>query len=192
MPRRRSHCLFGLLMTSTAWGAVSDLPELVGEFQRENRFDYESKHPGLGYSVGYSLGFSKATVYEYNLGIPYIPDDQTSDTVVSQMSQADFDVVSYNRNARRIKDIEQSREACAGYWVAHYTMEVPILDESTPAVSRLYVGTSNGKMIKIRVTYIGAGPDPAMEARVTAFADTVCRKVRGEAKPSGTATSNFP
>ena len=59
-------------------------PEEIAGAPRINVHDYEATEPGLGYSASYRQGGMTATVYIYDDGKPFIPDDPQSLLVVAQ------------------------------------------------------------------------------------------------------------
>jgi hypothetical protein len=74
------------------------IPERVGGLIHGQPVDYETKSPGLGYSLRFSgpPGWI-VDVYIYDLGLKTIPDDLESGIVKSQLATAKGDIVELGR-----------------------------------------------------------------------------------------------
>lgn len=74
------------------------IPDQVGGLVHGQPVDYESKNPGLGYSLRFSgrPGWI-VDVYLYDLGLKSIPDDAGSDVVRKQLAMAKGDVFELGR-----------------------------------------------------------------------------------------------
>ena len=74
------------------------IPERVGGLVRGQPVDYETKAPGLGYSVRFSGPPGQVVdVYLYDLGLKAIPDDIESGIVKGQLASAKGDIVELGR-----------------------------------------------------------------------------------------------
>jgi hypothetical protein len=88
-------------MLATAGGAQEEItyyglafPPSIAGAARGATHDYESSHPGLGYSVNYSRPGWSIDVYIYDLGRASISDDAGSDPVKQQLAAATRDVMN--------------------------------------------------------------------------------------------------
>jgi hypothetical protein len=84
------------------------IPERVGGLVRGPPVDYESKSPGLGYSVRFSgrPGWT-VDVYIYDLGLATIPDDIESGIVKGQFARAKGDIAELGRRGTYANVTEQ-------------------------------------------------------------------------------------
>jgi hypothetical protein len=145
-------------------------PMEIGGGRRSDVHDYETTHPGLGYSVGYGHRGAVSTVYIYDGGLPRIPDDLNAPVVTRQLEQARSDI----RRARPAGTVEDKghfaitdgqrrpRLICDGV-----VMKNGIRGDNPgapPIDSFVCLGVVNGKFFKVR-TSMPQRPDSEAEVR---------------------------
>ena len=124
-------------------------PDRIAGTQRMPPHDFESKNPGLGYSVEYRTQGWKIDVYVYDLGRSSIPDDPQSEAVTGQLAQATGDIYkSYGQVETRLTyaildDAAHVRFLCRSFGYN---------DKQGPRDSYLCVTSARGKFVKFRLT----------------------------------------
>jgi hypothetical protein len=82
-------------------------PDMIAGFQRGNVKDYETEHPGLGYSAKYSSYGWSIDVYIYDDGFKDIPDSLSSERVTTQFAQARNDIYAMQQSRKgKVEDGE--------------------------------------------------------------------------------------
>lgn len=159
--RRAAACIavaFGLVVLAGAAAAQQSaayfglkFPRAIGGAQIGEPHDFESKNPGLGYSVNYRLPGGWIDVYIYDLRQASIPDDATSEPVRGQLLQATKDVFN-RKGATNIKaklryalldDTARVRFLCTSFIYS---------DKGTPLDSYLCVTSWKNKFVKFRMS----------------------------------------
>jgi hypothetical protein len=131
-------------------------PEEIAGAQRINVHDYEATEPGLGYSASYRQGEMTATVYIYDDGKPFIPDDPQSLLVVEQLEQSRTETLrlwqdvgaKVNGEERFVMEDARGRTRliCTGF--ALIGNEGPVSDTFA------CLGVAKNKFLKFRVSII--------------------------------------
>jgi hypothetical protein len=135
-------------------------PVEIGGARRISVRDYETTHPGLGYSAGYQLRNITHTVYIYDSGVSRIPDDLRSPVVTQQLAQAHMDIVRA-RPAGSVEDTghftivdraQRPRLTCDAVTIKNgFNGDTP---GAPPADSYVCVGIVNGKFFKVRTSML--------------------------------------
>lgn len=154
------------VLPAAARGPGFDFPAEVAGFTRGPRTDYESRAPGLGYSVVYTNGRWKADIYVYDAGVATIPDGASSPAVAGQLAQAAGDVRtavaqgvyrgSEDRGAVRLPGEAGAKLACRAFTIDH-----PALG---PTESLLCLTGLRGQFVKFRLSGPAAKQPPKAEA----------------------------
>jgi tetratricopeptide (TPR) repeat protein len=145
-------------------------PAEIGGGRRGDVHDYETTHPGLGYSVGYRHRGAQSTVYIYDGGLPWIPDDLHGSVVTQQLEQSRLAI----RRGRPDGAVEDK-----GQFAITDSQRRPSLicdrvvmkngirgdDPGVPPIdSFVCLGVVNGKFFKVR-TSMPQRPDSEAEVR---------------------------
>ena len=149
---------FGLVMLTGAAAAQQSVayfglqfPKAIAGAQIGEPHDFESKSPGLGYSVNYRLSGGWIDVYIYDLRRSSIPDDATSEPVKGQLLQATRDVFN-RKGATNIKaklryalldDTAHVRFLCTSFALS---------EQGAPLDSYLCVTSWKNKFVKFRMS----------------------------------------
>jgi hypothetical protein len=145
-------------------------PEEIGGGQRiEAVHDYETDHPGLGYSAGYRHRGANSTVYIYDLGLHRIPDDLQAPVVT--LALADARAAIHRRTPGTVEDTghftiadsqQRTRLICEGAVIKNGMRGD---DPGAPPIDTFVcLGVVNGKFFKVR-TSMPQRPDSKAEAR---------------------------
>ena len=129
-------------------------PERVADAQIGPTHDFETKDPGLGYSVRYQKPGWGIDIYIYDLGRSSIPSDLGSDALKAQIKQAQGDIFEQQQRGTYanvkvtrsyvIKDAAgRSRFLCEAFTYARQNVDVD---------SYLCLTGWNDKFIKFRLT----------------------------------------
>ena len=162
-----------LLAAGGAWAQMplsllgQTFPDRIAGAQRTEPHDFESKTPGLGYSVEYVLKGWKIDVFIYDLRRTDITDDAQSAPVTGQLAQATGDIFNaYKQVQIRLKyaildDAARVRFLCSSFGYA---------DKQGERDSYLCVTSAKNKFIKFRLTTNRrAGSESAANAFVQAW-----------------------
>jgi hypothetical protein len=133
------------------------IPERVGGLVPGQPVDYESKSPGLGYSVRFSgrPGWT-VDVYIYDFGLATIPDDIESGIVKGQFARAKGDIAELGRRGTYANVTEQDGFTVADGGKPHFLCSAFSYlrgDRKELDVNSYLCLTSwNNKFVKIRMT----------------------------------------
>lgn len=134
-------------------------PDRVATLEKEaNVTDYETKHPGLGVSVGYNGPGITVTVYIYTMGIKTIPADLQSSILKDNFNQACGDIVRAEQkgkysNLKKISDSEAAWGAGGtGTKSLHASWSLK-WENRQYRLSHLYLLGFQNHFLKIRFTY---------------------------------------
>ncbi len=129
-------------------------PDAVDGFVRGDTRDYESTHPGAGYSAAYRRNAWTATVFIYDLRMKSIPDDPLAPLVREQVQQASAEVhravaagaweKASNRGTYNLPNAGRARFQCADFALVRAGGQE--LD------SLLCITKWRGKFIKFRIS----------------------------------------
>jgi hypothetical protein len=145
-------------------------PMEIGGGRRGDVHDYETTHPGLGYSVGYRHRGAQSTVYIYDGGLPPIPDDLHAPALTQQLEQSRL-AIHRHQPAGTVEDKghftitdsqRRSRLICDGV-----VMKNGLRGDNPgapPIDSFVCLGVVNGKFFKVR-TSMPQRPDSEAEVR---------------------------
>jgi hypothetical protein len=154
--------LWALVLAACAGGAAADpvtmhglgFPEMVAGYARNETKDYETTHPGLGYSAAYRRNAWTASVFIYDLGLKSIPDDPLAPPIREQVQQASAEVhravtagayqKASNKGAYNLPDAGRARFQCADFEI--------VRRDGEERDSLLCITAWRGKFIKFRVT----------------------------------------
>ncbi len=120
--------------------------------------------PGLGISLRYERGITKATVYLYDLGLEHIPDDIRSETVTQFFQQACSDVfvsadcgsyLDLKTRASQYLHLPADSLVPMYLWAAFYYRQAPGpgVDYLGFRFSHVLLRTDGGYINKVRYTY---------------------------------------
>jgi hypothetical protein len=145
-------------ITHTASGMA--FPENVAGFERTRVEDYESKHPGLGFSYSYRAGTGVfATVYVYTAGSSAVPSDINHPALRKLREQTIREIVEFARS--RGETVKQAIQSTVN--VRTSRGDVPVLfdgftvdaPKTGPRSTYAWLWTSRGHFLKVRVTRLG-------------------------------------
>jgi hypothetical protein len=130
-------------------------PQMVGGAQAGGAVDYESRRPGLGYSVQYLRSGWKIDVYVYDLQQQAVPEDPRSDAIRGQLKAAKEEIFllqrmgTYRKVALRgdfvIPDVDRRpRFACTTFTLVRQGFG--------PSDSFLCLAGWRNKFVKFRLT----------------------------------------
>jgi hypothetical protein len=152
------------------------IPQRVAGLPREAPVDYETKHPGLGYSVQFRRQGWRIDVYIYDARRKSIPDDPRSAVVKGQLENARREIFEMQRGARyrnveirRNYIVERNRTTrfvCSALTFHHNGTDVDV-------DSFVCVSSWNNRFIKIRMTTARGGATTSADAQtfVEAWSD---------------------
>ena len=150
-------------------------PSTVAGAQAGDAIDYESRQPGLGYSVQYLRSGWKIDVYVYDLQQRVVPEDPQSDTIRNQLKAATEEIFllqrmgTYRKVAHKgnfvIRDVDRRpRFACATFTLVRQGFG--------PSDSVLCLAGWRSKFVKFRLTTVRhAGSDAEARGFVAAWSD---------------------
>lgn len=156
------HSLCALMLAVCAGRAAAEpvtmhglaFPDTVGGYARGDTRDYESQHPGVGYSAAYRGNPWTATVFIYDLRMTSIPDDPLAPPIREQVQQASAEVhravtagayeKATNKGTYNLPDAGRARFQCADFEL--------VRDGGRQLDSLLCITTWRGKFIKFRVS----------------------------------------
>ena len=135
------------------------IPDRIGGFSHGEPIDFETKSPGLGYSLRFSSRPSwTVDVYIYDFGLKSIPPDVDSDVVREQFARAKGDIFELGRRGSYADVLERgeftidregkARFACATF--SYLRGERKEFDVE----SHLCLTSWNDKFVKIRMTAV--------------------------------------
>lgn len=162
-------------VTHTASGIV--FPENVAGFERTGVHDYESKHPGLGFSYSYRSAGRFATVYVYTAGLSAVPSDIKHPAFIKLREQTEREIVEFARSRG-----ETAKQTIQGTVTARTsTRKVPILVDGftidapkTGARSTYaWLWAARGHFLKVRLTR--RGEEGADQQFMHAFLEAVAQ-----------------
>lgn len=160
-----------ILLTATCLCAGGDLPQepyrhkatgLVFPVQlaalaKGDVTDYESKHPGLGISVGYDRPGITATIYLYTLNLKSVPADLAAPVMQQHFKLAAGEVLRTGK-AGTYADLKQTAEEEVdwgapqqGTRALHAAFSFTV--DSTARLSHLYLTSYRDYFLKVRFTY---------------------------------------
>jgi hypothetical protein len=128
-------------------------PESIAGAARGPAHDYESTHPGLGYSVNYTRPGWTIDVYIYDLGRASVPDDAGSQPVKEQLAAATRDVLNRPGGPRveaRLRYAILDHEARPRFLCTAFTL-LP-RQGPNPVDSYLCVTSWQSKFVKFRLS----------------------------------------
>lgn len=162
-------------VTHTASGIV--FPENVAGFERTRVHDYESKHPGLGFSYSYRSAGAFATVYVYTAGLSAVPSDIKHPALRKLREQTAREIVEFARSRGETAKQTIQRTVTA----RTPTGELPILfdgftiDAPKTGLRSTYgwLWTTRGHFLKVRLTR--SREDEADQQFMHAFVEAVAQ-----------------
>ena len=132
-----------------------NLPWEILGFIRGYVTDYESQRPGLGYSVSYHWRHEEATLYVYDNGNSFIPDDPTDDVVVGQLRKNIDEVYEYARRTEMLEctllscDVKSIDGKKALWLCAEFSQKI---SEDDTKRSYIFLRGHRNRYIKVRMT----------------------------------------
>jgi hypothetical protein len=117
----------------------------IGWLVFDGTTNYESRAPGLGYSMCYRGPGVTATLYVYDRGIWPIPDDVAKSTVLDEFERAAGELAIERPDLHVAwPDLPKHPDCLERYYQ---------MDGSYPAASLLWLTTAQGRFLKARVTW---------------------------------------
>jgi hypothetical protein len=145
-------------------------------FSRGEVTDYEKERPGYGYAVAYHGGDrGEATIYLYSKGQRDIPDDPTSETVLTEFNEATREILSFEqRLSKKIELVGRYGTGTPDRGKEFLCAEFILSDDSRSRRTFVYVTGAAGNFVKIRVTLRTNDPT---DRTARHFADAVASRL---------------
>jgi hypothetical protein len=129
-------------------------PDSIDGYARGETRDFESQHPGVGYSAAYRRNPWNATVFIYDLRLPSIPDDPLGPLIGEQVLQASAEInravtagayeKASSKGTYNLPNAGRARFQCADFTL--------VRGGGQEWDSLLCITTWRGKFIKFRVS----------------------------------------
>jgi hypothetical protein len=152
-------------------------PEVVAGFERTGFHDYESKHPGLGFSCSYRAAGMFATIYVYTAGLAAVPADIRHPALRKLREQTVREIVEFahGRGETAKQTIRRTVTARTSMGERLILFDGFTIDAPKGGLRSTYVWlwTARGHFVKVRLTRRGG--DEVDQQSMHSFVEAVAQ-----------------